>query len=58
MKTVASLSRFFTLLKIHHKIFNSSKAVNFFLSEAGPSLAHSRNIYFKGRECPNFEGDG
>ena len=58
MKTGVSLSRLsYTFLKIHHKIFNSSKLVNFFLSESGPSLAHSRNINFIGRECPNFEGD-
>ena len=45
-------------LKIHHKIFNSSKLVNLFLSEGGPSLAHSKIINFIGRECPNLEGDG
>ena len=32
-----SLQTFFTFLKIHHKIFNSSKPVNLFLSEGGPS---------------------
>ena len=46
------------ILQIDNKIFNSSKLVNFFLSEGGPSLAHSRNIHFIGMECPNFEGDG
>ena len=49
---------FFTFFKIHHKIFNSSKLVNFFLSEGCLSLAHSKNINFIGRECPNFEGGG
>ena len=42
-------------LKIHHKILYSSKLVNFFLFEGGPSLAHSKNINFIGRECSNFE---
>ena len=36
--------------------FNSSKLVDFFLSEGGPSLAHSKNINFIGKECPNFDG--
>ena len=40
---------------MHHEIFSSSKLVNFFLSEGGPSLAHSKNINFTGRECQNFE---
>ena len=47
---------FLDFLKIHHRIFNSSKLVNFFLSEGGPSLANSKNINFVERECPNFEG--
>ena len=45
-------------LKIYHKIFNSSKLVNFFLSEGGPNLDHSKNRNFIGTECLNFEGDG
>ena len=49
---------FLHFLKFHHKIFNSNKLVNFFLCEGGPSLAHSKNINFIGRECPNFEGEG
>ena len=53
-----SFQTFLHFLKIHHKIFNSSKLVNFFLSGGGPSPAHSKNINFIGRECPNFEGDG
>ena len=53
-----SFQTFYTFLKIHHKIFNSSKLVNFFLSEGGPSLAYPKNINFIGRECPNFEGNG
>ena len=57
MKTGDSLFRLsHTFYKIRHKIFNSSKLVNFFLSEGGPSLVHSKNINFIGRECPNFEG--
>ena len=57
MKTGVSLSRLsYTFLKIHHKIFNWSKLVNFFSSEGGPSLTHSKNINFIGRECPNLEG--
>ena len=57
MKIGVSLRRLsYTFKKIHHKIFNSSKLVNFFLSEGGPSLADSKNINFIGRECPNFEG--
>ena len=56
MKTGVSLSRLsYTFFKIHHKIFNSSKLVNFFLSEDGRRLAHSKNINFIGRECQNFE---
>ena len=51
-----SLQTFLHFFKLHHKIFNSSKLVNFFLSKGDPSLAHSKNINFKGRECPNFEG--
>ena len=47
----------YTSFKIHHKIFNSSKLVNFLLSEGGPSIAHSKKINFIGRECSNFEGD-
>ena len=47
MKTGGSLFRLpYAFLKSHHKILDSSKLVNFFLSEGGLS------------ECPNFEGDG
>ena len=53
-----SFQTFVHFLKIHHKILDSSKLVNFFLSEGGPSLAHFKNINFIGRECPNYEGDG
>ena len=53
-----SLQTFLHFLKIHNKIFNSSKLVNFFSSEGGPSLAHYKNINFIGKECPNCEGDG
>ena len=57
METGVSLCRLFLdFLKIHHKIFSSSKLGNFFLSEGGPSLAYSKNIDFIGRECKNFEG--
>ena len=58
MKTGVSLCRHSLPFLIHQKIFTSSKLVNFFLCEDGPSLAHSKNINFIGRECPNFEGDG
>ena len=51
-----SFQTFLQFLKIHHKIFNSSKLVNLFLSDGGPSLAHSKSINFIWRECPNFEG--
>ena len=53
-----SFQAFFTFFKIHTKTFNSSKLVNFFLSERCPSLAHSKNVNFIGWECPNREGDG
>ena len=56
MKTGVSLSRLsYICFKIHHKIFNSSKPVNFFLSEGCISLAHSKDIHFIGRDRPNFE---
>ena len=56
-KTGGSLSRFsYTLSKIHHKIFISSKLVNFVLAGGVPSLACSKNINFIGRECLKFEG--
>ena len=59
MKTGVSFCRLsYTSFKIHHKIFKSSKLVNFVLSEGGPSLAHSKNINFIGRECLNFERNG
>ena len=45
---------FLHFFKIYQKIFNSSKLVDF-LSEDGPSLAHSKNTNFIGRKCPNFE---
>ena len=48
-------SQTFIHFQIHHEIFNSSKLVNFFLCEGGPSLAHSRNINVIGRECLNFD---
>ena len=44
MKTGVSFCRLFNFLKIDHKIFNSGELVNFFLSDGGPSLAHSKNI--------------
>ena len=50
------LQTFFSSFKNHHKIFNSCKLVNFFSSEGGPSLAHSKHITFIGEKCPNFEG--
>ena len=53
-----SFQTFLHSFKIHHKIFNSSKLVNFFLSEGDPTLAHSKYIKLVGRECPNFEGYG
>ena len=43
-----SFQTFLHFKKDHHKIFNSSKLVNFLLSEGGPSLAHSENINFIG----------
>ena len=59
MKTGVSLFRLsYTFFKIHHKIIHLSKLVNFFLSEGNPSLAHSKNINFIGRECPDFEEVG
>ena len=51
-----SFQTFLHFFKIHNKIFNSSKLVNFFSSEGSPSLSHFKNINFVGRECPNFEG--
>ena len=58
MTTGVSLHQTFShFLKIHHKIFNSSKLVNLFLSDGGPNLARSKYINFIERECPNFEGE-
>ena len=50
-----SFQTFLHFLKIYHKIFNSSKLVNFFLSEDFPSVVHSKSINVTGRECQNFE---
>ena len=52
-----SLQTSFTFLKIHNKIFNSSKLVYFFQSEGGPSLAHSKNINSIG-SARILRGDG
>ena len=32
--------------------------VNFFLAVGCPSLSHSKNINFKGKECPNLREMG
>ena len=52
-----SFQTFLLSSKIHHKSLIHSKFVNFFLAIDCSSLAHSINIGFIGRECPNFEGD-
>ena len=56
MKTGVLFSDFLTLLlKFIIKSFKKFKQTCKFLSEGGPSLAHSKSINFIGLECPNFE---
>ena len=43
-------------LKFIIKSLIHDKLVNFFLAAGCPSIAHSKNINFTGRKCPNFEG--
>ena len=58
-KQEALFPDFITLfLKFIIKSLIHSRLVNFCLAVGCPSLAHSKNINFIGRECPNFREDG
>ena len=54
----SSFQTFLHFLKVHHKIFNSSKFVNVFLCGGGLYLAHSKNINCVGRSARIWRGDG